>query len=572
MTTKNQQPETITLMRVDYDALVAQLSQIELLRKDNERLQEQLDLFKEQLILASKHRFGASSEKTDKANMEQLNLFNEAEVIADAEAEAASDSTEQDIGNESAETAVQAKSDRKPKTSVTKSMPPSIPVNTVVIPLSPEEQKCPNCGGDLEVIGTELAREEIVIIPASVEVRQYMTTTYACNNCEPIDSTEVDADDTEKFIIKSKAPVAVIKGGNASPEAVAYIAITKLLLGVPYYRQEQDFNRKGIQLSRQTMASWIITCSILWLEPIYRKLHEIMVTLGYLMADETTIQVLHEEGKTPQSKSYMWVYRTGGDAEMQIALYDYRTNRKSENPEDFLKGFKGYLSCDGYAGYNRLAADGDVILVGCWSHARRYWDQALDCLKPLERVGSTAAIGEKYCNKIFAIECEIADKSYEEKYELRQKLAVPVLKQFKSWLDSLNPAPKSQLGKAVTYCLNQWECLTGYLLDGRLECSNNRSERTVKPFVMTRKNFLFANTPGGADATAIFMSIIETAIENGLDPYKYLKYIFENAPTLSLKTNPNAVMSLLPNAPDVHAECAVPVAAEPHINSISQAE
>ena len=242
------------------------------------------------------------------------------------------------------------------------------------------------------------------------------------------------------------------------------------------------------------MCNWSIRCSVDWLEPIYDALHVRMLALDVLHGDETTFQVLHEEGRAPQTKSYLWVYRTSGDAGFAIVLCDYQTGRGSEYPKAFLAGFNGFLHTDGWEAYRKL--DG-VTIVGCWQHARSMYDDALKVLKPEEREGTNALRGKRYCDKLFDIERELAGLSPEDRYAGRLELAKPVLDEYHTWLLSFNKLGQSLFCKAVNYSLNQWPYLQNYLLDGRLEISNNRAERTVKMFVIDRKNFLFANTPNG---------------------------------------------------------------------------
>jgi hypothetical protein len=327
-------------------------------------------------------------------------------------------------------------------------------------------------------------------------------------------------------------------------------------MGSPLYRQEQEFKRGGIMLSRQTMSNWLIRATEDWLEPIYDALREIMLEhYPELHADETTLQVLHEPGKAAQSDSYMWLYRTSGYSRhgqvvnMPIILYDYQPDRRGKRPEAFLKGYKGYLHTDGYAGYHSLPAE--IIIVGCWAHARRKFDEALKAMPKKDWEGSGALTGKQYCDKLFSLERQWADLSPQERYEKRHELSSPVLDAFHAWLASLNVA-KNAFGRAVQYTLDPWKYLERYLLDGRLEISNNRAERSIKPFVIGRKNFLFANTQRGARASAVMYSIIETAKENGLKPYEYMRFIFETAPNLRLIDNPDSVKALLPwNAPAV---------------------
>jgi len=234
-----------------------------------------------------------------------------------------------------------------------------------------------------------------------------------------------------------------------------------------------------------------------------------------LHSDETTVQVLHEPRQASTFKSYMWRYHTGGE-DSPIVLYDYQKTRAGEHTKQFLKGFKGYLHVDRYAGYHKVSS---VTLVGCFVHALRKFDETLKVLPESKRHSNvTACEGLNCCNKLFAIDRDLKECTPEERYEKRLECRQPVLETFSAWLNTQKSKviPKSLLGKAITYCLNQREKLVAFLEDGRLEIDNNRSERSIKPFIIGRKNLIFSNTPKGAKASLIINSIMETAKENNL--------------------------------------------------------
>jgi hypothetical protein len=306
----------------------------------------------------------------------------------------------------------------------------------------------------------------------------------------------------------------------------------------PLYRQEQEWARKGILLSRQTMSNWLLRATQDWLEPVYNRMHELLCARDVLHGDETVVQVLHEPGKSAQSKSYMWLYRTGrsapasGDTDKPIVLYDYQPDRKKERPQAFLKDFKGYLHADGYDGYHALPSN--ITVVGCWAHARRKFDEALKAMPEKDRLGSQALHGVHFCDRLFRIEAQLADLPPDKRHAQRQKQSVPLIAEFYAWLESPTTKilPKTLLGQAAHYARSQRQYLERYLLDGRLEISNNCAERSIKPFVIGRKNWLFANTPAGARASAILYSLIESAKENGLNPMNYLADVLRNAPNL----------------------------------------
>ncbi len=251
----------------------------------------------------------------------------------------------------------------------------------------------------------------------------------------------------------------------------------------------------------------------------------------------------------PQSESYMWLYRTGADTDRPIVLYEYQPGRGAKHPKAFLAGFRGYLHTDGYAGYHSLPEE--ITVVGCWAHARRKFDEAVKSLPKGKAKSGSAAQGLAYCSKLFELEQSLSDLSPQERYLQRLEQEKPVLDAFLAWANTRTAAPKSALGKALTYLKEQWPYLVNYLRDGRLEISNNRAERSIKPFVIDRKNFLFANTPKGATGSAVIFSMIQTALENQLDPYRYLTWLLQTACGLDM-ADPAVIQKLLPwQAPDI---------------------
>ena len=519
--------ETVTISKTEYENLKSAYDDLKSENTDLGtrvvELNAKVEWLMEQFRLAQHRRFGVSSEKSDHGDYEQLNLFNESEVASD-------------ILVPEPELIEIEKHFRKRKNMVNDKLPEDLPVEVVVHELEPEEQVCPACGGDLHVMGTETLRRELKLIPAKAIIVEHVRKIYACRDCEK-DSCGVP-------IIKAAVSNPVIKGGFASAEAVAHIATQKFVMAVPLYRQEQEWNRCGISLSRQTMSNWLIKAAFDWLEPVYEALKALLCLCSVLHADETILQVLHENGKPAESKSYMWLYRTSGDTGNHIVLYEYQPDRKAEHPKAFLKSFSGYLHADGYEGYHDLSDN--IKVVGCFAHARRKFDEAVKALAKKDQTDSTAMIGKRFCDKLFALERDFSELNAEKRLEKRRELSKPVFDEFYKWLGTLNPPPKTGLCTAVVYMRNQREYLERYLEDGRLEISNNRAERSIKPFVIGRKNWLFANTTRGAKASAILFSIIETAKENRLNPYEYLTYIFKNAPNWDIRNNIDNLDRLLP--------------------------
>lgn len=514
--------ENVIISRKEYDALLTQKAELEM---QNQWLLEQLKLLK-------KGKFGSSSEKANEDVNEQLSfLFNEAEVMDE-------DSVE-----------IVKSEDKKKKTytrrqksgSLKDVVPDNLPVEIVDHGLSGDELNCPVCGSKMEEIGQSQVRDELVIKLPEFSICRHVYHTYICRNCEK------NSESAE--IVKQHVMPAVLPKSFASPELVSYIMTQKFVMHSPLYRLEQEFERQSIHLSRQTMSNWILHASDDWLRPIYEELHRRLVTYDVLHADETTLQVLKEPEKKAQTKSYMWVYRTSGDAENPIVLYEYQPNRKAENAENFLKGFHGWLHTDGYSGYHAL--QGNVKIVGCLAHVRRKFDEALTAIPENNTGHAEAAKGVAYCSRLFAMDKEFKDLPPDERKRRRLECEKPIADDFLAWAEKLLPSTtaKSKLGGALRYLKNQEEYLANFWDDGRLEIDNNRAERSVKPFVIGRKNWLFANTPAGAQASAVIFSIIETAIENDLDPYRYLLWIFKTAPIL-FETDMEWVTKLLPeNAP-----------------------
>ena len=293
------------------------------------------------------------------------------------------------------------------------------------------------------------------------------------------------------------------------------------------------------------MSKWILRVTEDYLPPVYEQLQKALLARDVLHADETTLQVLHEPRKAPQSESYMWLYRTGGNTDKPIVLYEYQPSRGAKHPKEFLAGYKGYLHTDGYAGYHNLS--GEITVVGCWTHLRRKFDEAVKSLPKGKAKGSSASQGLAYCNLLFAIEQGLAEKNAtaEDRYKERLEQAKPVLDAMFVWANSRTALPKSALGKALTYLREQRPYLTNYLKDGRLEISNSRAERSIKPFVIGRKNFLFANTPRVPLATQLCSVCSRQPLRTGLDPYRYLTWLLRTAKDAN-PTNTQAVQNLLP--------------------------
>ena len=402
-------------------------------------------------------------------------------------------------------------------------LPDDLPRIEVVHDISDEEKAC-KCGCALTRIGEEVS-EQLDIIPAKAQVIKNIRPKYACRNCEGLDSDG-------PTVRIAPVPLQIIPKSIASPGLLAHVLTGKFVDSLPFYRQEKQFTRIGVDLSRSSMCHWAMKAAEAC-RPLYNLFQDAVLSGTSISADETTVQVLKEPGKSPTSKSYMWIFRRG-DPKTPVLIYQYHPTRSAKVVSEFLCGYSGYVQTDGYSGYDFLDIDPNIRHIGCWAHARRKFMDMVKARGKNKKNGS-GEVALSYIRKLYRVESEAKKKnlSYEGIFQLRQEKAVPILEEFQKWLfkRSLQTPPKGLLGKAISYTLRQWDRLIGYLEDGRLSPDNNAAENAIRPFVVGRKNWLFSGTPEGAEASAIIYSLIETAKANLLEPYSYLRHIFEKIPT-----------------------------------------
>ena len=492
-------------------------------------LEKQNQWYIEQFKLRQHQKFGTSSERADKDQISIADVFsdvfNEAEVLK-----------EPITVEPNAEVVIPTHKRKKAKRG---SKFENLPVETITYELSEDEKVCETCGEPLTEMKKEV-RKELVIIPAQVKVIEHVTYVYSCRNC--------DKNGIGGFIKQAESPKALIPKSVVSPSVMAYIFNQKYTNAMPLYRQEQEFKRYGVRLTRQNLSDWILKGAKL-LEPLHKALKEELFTNNLLHADETTVEVLKEPGRESTAKSYIWLYRTSKVNNHSVIMYDYQVGRSGEYVKSFLKDWKGaYLHCDGYSGYKKLEG---ITLCGCLVHAKRKFHEAWLTNKSNE----DAEQGEAYIQKLFAIERKADELGYtdEERLQLRQTESKKVLDEFYTWLESIQSKtlPQSLLGKAITYAQNQKEYLSSFLKDGNIQLSNNLAEQAIKMFVIGRKNWLFSNTPNGARSSALIYSIIQTALANDLKPFHYLEYVFEQ-----LQINKDVeVTQLLPWSENIPAKC-----------------
>ena len=482
---------------------------------------EELRTLREYIRLLKHQRFGRKSEQ---ASDEQIWLFNEAEATSqDTDAEEEADDSV------FVEAHTRKKRGRKP-------LPDWIPRVEILHDLPDEQKVCGEDGTALERIGEEIS-EQLEFIPAKLRVLRHVRPKYACPSCRT-------------GIHTAPLPPQPIPKSLASPTLLAHVAVSKYADGLPLYRQETMFQRLGIDLPRASLAHWMVKTGEL-VQPLVNLLREDLLASGYVQCDETRYQVLKEPGKAATSQSYLWVQLA---PEPGVVLYDYDASRSAEVPKRLLAGFEGFLQTDGYEGYGAIGQEPGITHVGCWAHARRKFDEALRAQKSSAKKKrslkeSKALQGLAFIQKLYKIERQIQENPPDEIHRIRQERSRSVMEELRSWLTEAMPRvpPQSLTGKALAYLDGQWPKLIRVLEDGRLPLDTNRVENAIRPFVVGRKNWLFADTVRGAQASANLYSLIETAKANGVEPFAYLRYVLAELPAA---TTLDEVEVLLPRHVD----------------------
>ena len=481
-------------------------------RNTTERLQKKIQTLFEAIRLARHQRFGASSEKAPG----QGELFDEAEASFDLAEAAIQDAPESTL-------AVDAKP--RAKRQSRKPLPANLPRIRNVIDLPAAEQVCA-CGCQLSDIGEDIS-EQLEIIPAKLSVIQHVRKKYACQSCEAT--------------LKS-APRAnvLLPKAIASNDTMAYIITAKYADGLPLYRLSPILQRYGIDLSRQTMSESVITVGQK-VDPFLTHCRRTLNSGPVMHMDETTVQVLNEPGKAPQSKSYMWVQR-GGPPGQTVVLFNYESSRSSAVTEKLLEQYRGVLMTDDYTAYRHVATKKPLTHLCCWAHARRKFVDAQKA-QPKGKAGR-ADSALSLIAKLYAVEKRHKDSDRETRQRARATESIRILGDLKQWLEKAQREvpPTRALGRAINYTLTYWPELSRYPDNGDWSIDNNVAENAIRPFVIGRKNWLFSNSQRGASASANLYSLIETAKANGREPYQYLSWLFERLP----KTKPADYAELMP--------------------------
>jgi transposase len=488
------------------------------------KYQEKIHYLEEQLRLFKNELFGRSSEKRHEQPADQMRLFN------------GDDDPSGDIQT-SDDTIIIPTHARKKRGR--KALPKELPRIDIIHDLSQDEKQC-GCGQLKSCIGEEIS-EKLDYIPARLQVERHIRLKYACKSCEGVE-------DDGPTVMIAAPPVQLIPKSNATAGLLAHIAVSKFSDAVPLYRQEKIFDRLGIEISRAVMAKWMVQAAGSCAGLTDLMLGEIR-SGPLINIDESPLQVLKEPGRLNTSKSYMWVFR-GGQPDRPVLVYRYHRTRSGRQAMGFLDDYQGYIQSDDFSGYDWLDQKPDIVHLGCWAHARRKFVKVVKVRKKhrSKRVNPKSLADEAldYIGNLYQIEKEANRRQLDafQIYHLRQEKSKPVLDKFKTWLETNRPLtpPKGLLGQAISYALANWKKLIIYIEDGRLRPDNNLVENAIRPFVLGRKNWLFAGSPEGAKASATFFSLIETAKANGLEPYAYLRYIFNKLPLAQTERDIKALL------------------------------
>ena len=495
----------------------------------------QIDNMIQALLHARKKLFGPSTEVTQTDG--QLSLFESVQELAER----------LNLSKEKITVKPYTRTARKP--GVRKEMLAGF-LQEVEKYVLPAEEKCSVCGGEMKVTGKKVVRTEVEFQPAKLIVKQIIQQVAKCVNC----GTE-DSPNEKCHFQKAAVPVPPLAYSISTPSLIAQVMYQKFALGLPLSRQEKDWYRLGLVLSRSNMANWVIRCSEEWFKPVYWRIYEKLLECDLIHMDETRIRWNKEEGKLPSSESFMWVMRSAASEDIQAAFFFYSRSRGGENARKLLKDFNGYLITDAYAGYDTVP---DIKRALCWSHARRYLIESIPLDSQGKEIpGSKGAEGREYINLLFKVEEEIKNLPYEEKKQKRQDASKPILDAFWTWVEKTSAmyTTNEKLTQALGYCQNQRKYLETFLEDGRIPLSNNYCEANIKPFATARRAWLFADTPKGAFANGVLYTLVESAKANDLDVYEYLKHLLTERPNNHHLEKPSVIDRLLPWSKELPEQC-----------------
>lgn len=479
------------------------------LREQSRQKDEEIERLRQIILNLQRAQFGQRSEKRtyvlDDGN-QQLSLFDTPEKSEEKSNPEPSQNPEKEI-------CVSGHSRKKKRT--LEELCATLPVEERIVDLPDNEKVNPN-GHALTCIGQEYIRTELVLERAKAKVVKHYRKVYA--------DRQLEQETGYSEVFKPVMPPPLLAHSYASASVVTDVLMKKYVDAMPLYRQEQMWKRMGVELKRGTMANWVIQVADLYLRPFWKRIRSELLTQSTIHADETVIQVLKEKGKLATSESRMWVYSSAKRADIQLRCFEYRESRSGKWAKTFLEGFSGVLITDGYSGYNKIQ---EAERAGCWAHMRRKWLEAMP--EGADAKTCKAAEGYEFCNRLFELERQFEGRTAEERLIQRKEKSGPILEAYWTWLNTI-PRPTGKLKDAVTYAQNQKAHLSAFLEHGEIEISNNQVENAIRPFVVGRKGWLFADTPQGAEASAIIYSLMETAKANSLRLDDYLLHLLSVFP------------------------------------------
>ena len=500
-------------------------STIDSLKEQSRQKDEEIERLRQIILNLQRAQFGQRSEKRtyvlDDGN-QQLSLFDTPEKSEEKSSSEPSQNSEREIR-------VSGHSRKKKRT--LEELCASLPVEERIVDL-PDEEKVNADGHALTCIGQEYIRTELVLERARAKVVKHYRKVYA--------DRELEQETGYAEVFKPVMPPPLLPHSYASASVVTDVLMKKYVDAMPLYRQEQMWKRMGVELKRGTMANWVIQVADLYLRPFWKRIRSELLTQSTIHADETVMQVLKEKGKPATSESRMWVYSSAKRADIQLRCFEYRESRSGKWAKTFLEGFGGVLITDGYSGYNKVQ---EAERAGCWAHMRRKWLEAMP--EGADAKTCKAAEGYEFCNRLFELEHQFEELTAEERLIQRKEKSGPVLEAYWKWLNTI-ARPTGKLKDAVTYAQNQKAHLSAFLEHGEIEISNNQVENAIRPFVIGRKGWLFADTPQGAEASAIIYSLMETAKANSLRLDDYLLHLLSVLPERAEQDKDFEMDDLLP--------------------------
>ena len=475
---------------------------VALLTKENQNLRNLLRCYEEKLRLANTKTYAPSTEQSGAI---QFDFIGYDDV----------DEQEEKVVTET------VTYERSKKSTGRKIDTSNLPREVVTHDLSAEQRCCSTCDHEMHKVGEDIS-EKLVYVPAIVKVVEHRRAKYACRTCDTIKS----APKLQDLVPKAMADKSLIID----------VILAKYQRHMPLYRQSQFFKSMGLDIPDNTLGNWVLSAFDA-LAPISKCLWEQLDDLRVLQVDETPVKMLSTD-----KKGYMWVYHSC-DPNNRFVLYEFNQSRGAHVVDMRLQNFSGILQNDGYSGYNSQRSRGTVVNVGCMAHCRRKF---VDVIKVSGNKTGSAQVAMGYITKLYNIERDAKGLSHKERFDLRQEKAVPILAQLHSWLQKTHPKtpPKSKLGAAVSYAINQWPYLSEYANHGEVEIDNNWVENKIRPFALGRKNWLFVGNQRGANAAAFFYGLIETCKLNDMDPRAYLTVLFEKMS--EVRRNKINAQSLLP--------------------------